>query len=662
MKKKLMMVALLLAGLSMGACVDDKESASVTAVRDAKTEQLESVAAMNSAAAQARQATAAAEAALKLAEAQAKQAQAELQKANAEYERKQAELQELRNQQESIDNKRKQALLEQELAQIEVRMKQIEQQMAQIKADMEEAEIKAQTALINAQAQLNRAKQSLLNYEKYLASAKTEAERRKIQAERDHLTNLANDYTDAVRALNTAKSDLNSYKRQLITAENDLTTLNENKEADIAKYKSDIALKQIQIEALKKYANYTENLDSLSLAYYSLYQQKEAASENYSYASNAYYFYQVTTDVIQELETLVYDDVLYNLALDNKLVDEEGELYVKSDQSTFVVPSQVTDLHLLNVINPYRWQQTKSLAYTYTSEDGDYSQTESWGLGDSLYIDIEINEDLRKFELDIEELLATNKQNYENATTKATKLQRLYNGKPTEADWKDGGSATKTCANMVDSTLILKAAYDKAAEADKATAKTAYETQLTKEQQCKEALENAINEQADAKLEQDCFNKVVDIIRNFDKYYAAFQTKITARNEQSLKDYSEKVSLWIELATKDYADDVATANFIAVSTIYVGSWEYNPNTGQFEEILDGASTIADKISTLEGEIKDLEDEIEDISDIEDKEVYIETLKARIEYQEQKVKVAEINAANAKAALEEALAKYSQAEE
>ena len=77
MKKKLMMVTLLLAGLTMGACVDDKESASVTAVRDAKTEQLESVAAMNSAAAEAKQAIAAAEAALKLAKAQAEQAAAQ---------------------------------------------------------------------------------------------------------------------------------------------------------------------------------------------------------------------------------------------------------------------------------------------------------------------------------------------------------------------------------------------------------------------------------------------------------------------------------------------------------------------------------------------------------------------------------------------------------
>ena len=46
MKKKLMMVAVLLGALSLGACVDNDESASVTAVRNAKAEQLKGAAAL----------------------------------------------------------------------------------------------------------------------------------------------------------------------------------------------------------------------------------------------------------------------------------------------------------------------------------------------------------------------------------------------------------------------------------------------------------------------------------------------------------------------------------------------------------------------------------------------------------------------------------------
>lgn len=664
MKKKLMMVTLLLAGFTMGACVDDKESASVTAVRDAKTEQLESVATMNAAAAEAKQAMAAAEAALKLAEAQAQQAAAELAKANAEYERKQAELQELKNQQESIDNQRKQTQIEQELLDIEQRKKGYEQQMASIKAEMEKAEIEAQTALINAQAQLNYAKKSLLDYEKYLASAKTDAERRRIQAERDHLTNLANDYTNAVTTLNTARTTLNTTKRNLVAAETGLTTLKENKEAEIAKKTNQIAQKQIQIDAYKKYANYTEDIDALRLEYTKLENAYNAAWDNYRYANNAYYSYSgVNTDAIDELEAVVYNDVLYNLAQYNSLVDENGQPYVKSDETTqYSVPAAVTSLDLLDVLN--RWQQKDDLIYTFESEDGEYSYSSGWweGLGDSLYIDIEINEDLRQFELAIESVLATNKQNYENATKDVTKLQRLYNGAPTEADYVTGGSATKACRNMVDSTAFLKSEYDKAAAAQKAAAKTKYETQLAAEQTCKSNLDAALLVQADAKLEQDCFDKVVDVIRNFDKYNTALQEKIKARNEQSLKDYSEKVDLWMEYRAKDYARSVAYADYDAARSIYQDTYEYDPVTGAWVVVQDGASTIARAIETLENQIKVLEEDIADVSRIELQEEYIEKLKAEIEYQEQEVKVAEINANNAKTALEEALAKYATAEE
>ena len=90
MKKKLMMVAVLLGALSLGACVDDNESASVTDLRGAKAEQLRSVAKLNEAKAEAEVIRANAEAAFKEAKAAYQQAQAdmeqfELQKAQEEY-------------------------------------------------------------------------------------------------------------------------------------------------------------------------------------------------------------------------------------------------------------------------------------------------------------------------------------------------------------------------------------------------------------------------------------------------------------------------------------------------------------------------------------------------------------------------------------------------
>ncbi|MFK2236140.1 hypothetical protein ACIXN4_21945 [Bacteroides fragilis] len=70
MKKKLMMVAVLLGALSLGACVDNNESASVEAVRNAKAEQLKGLAALANAQAEATKITAEAEAALKNAQAE----------------------------------------------------------------------------------------------------------------------------------------------------------------------------------------------------------------------------------------------------------------------------------------------------------------------------------------------------------------------------------------------------------------------------------------------------------------------------------------------------------------------------------------------------------------------------------------------------------------
>lgn len=66
MKKKLVMVAVLLGALSLGACVDNNESTSVEAVRNAKAEQLKGLAALANAQAEATKITAEAEAALKM--------------------------------------------------------------------------------------------------------------------------------------------------------------------------------------------------------------------------------------------------------------------------------------------------------------------------------------------------------------------------------------------------------------------------------------------------------------------------------------------------------------------------------------------------------------------------------------------------------------------
>lgn len=92
MKKKLMMVAVLLGALSLGACVDDNESASVTAIRNAKAKQLEAVANLANAQAEAEAVRAAAEAAFMAAQTAYQQALADATAAETEYLKQQYEL------------------------------------------------------------------------------------------------------------------------------------------------------------------------------------------------------------------------------------------------------------------------------------------------------------------------------------------------------------------------------------------------------------------------------------------------------------------------------------------------------------------------------------------------------------------------------------------
>ena len=77
MKKKFIAVSVLICALALGSttltsCVDDNESASVTAIRDAKAKQLTSLANYQQAQADAEKIIAEAEAAIRNAEAQAK--------------------------------------------------------------------------------------------------------------------------------------------------------------------------------------------------------------------------------------------------------------------------------------------------------------------------------------------------------------------------------------------------------------------------------------------------------------------------------------------------------------------------------------------------------------------------------------------------------------
>lgn len=205
MKKKLMMVAVLLGALSLGACVDNDESASVEAVRTAKAEQLKSVAAMNNAEAEAKKLLAEAEAALTNAEAEAKKIQNDFDK----------------------------GILATKMASEEAELKQA----------IAEAEEKMQVALDALKKALQTAD----------------------DATRGRITTLADAYKLAVGALNTLKVTVTGEQNTLIGLQYDLITAQEALAKNIAGYEKTISVNEAQIATYKEYGTGV-GLDGLKAA------------------------------------------------------------------------------------------------------------------------------------------------------------------------------------------------------------------------------------------------------------------------------------------------------------------------------------------------------------------------------------------------------------
>ena len=147
-----MIIAALLGALTFGACVDSQESASVTAIRNAKAEQLKSVATLNNAKAQAEATIAAAEAQIAAAQAQLLAAQAAKVQAEAAALAAETEAQKIAN--------------EIAAAQAEVAIAQAEAQIMAIQAKLELDLLKYQTDILNAKLTFNKAMQDLADDEK----------------------------------------------------------------------------------------------------------------------------------------------------------------------------------------------------------------------------------------------------------------------------------------------------------------------------------------------------------------------------------------------------------------------------------------------------------------------------------------------------------------
>lgn len=222
MNKKLVFGAVLLGAMTLTSCVDDTESASVTAIRQAKAEQLQSLADLNKANADAaliqanaykaaQEAIAAYNEAMK-AEAQARaaylQAQADYEAARTEIARDEARQ---RAEQAAVT-------LEESKAKLENYKKQLASLDAQYERDLYDNMLKALEAK-----------------EAYEAAIKTEDQ--KTQAK---LLALLENYQKENDELLDLRSTLNTWKMQLARLEAGLISPNQSAELNIAYYNRDI--------------------------------------------------------------------------------------------------------------------------------------------------------------------------------------------------------------------------------------------------------------------------------------------------------------------------------------------------------------------------------------------------------------------------------------
>lgn len=285
MKKKFMMAAVLLGALTLGSCVDDNESASVTAIRDAKAAQLSALATLYNAQA--------------AAEAVRAEAEAAFNKAQANFQ--------------------------------------------QAKADATAAE----TAFLTEKYKLELEKIAAV-YEAKIAEAKKEAALADKQAWNNvsnHVANVYEDYTNALGEIHSLSEELieKNYDLSMVDVNEEANQAYFDK--TIASYNQQIADKTAQIERLKslntdKAALETQMNNLAKQAYDLTYNQKPAAKEAEDKAKEAYddaYYTINRTQPSDQHEQLEWEasKLAYVKAIDTLMIAQNE--YIRTHSSISLV-------------------------------------------------------------------------------------------------------------------------------------------------------------------------------------------------------------------------------------------------------------------------------------------------------------------------------------
>ncbi len=642
--------------LTLSACIDGVESESVTAVRDAKTAELKSIAAMEKAEAEAMVALANAEAALKAADAAAQIAAAERAAALEELEALEQQLIELEkeyltltNEEAKKANEAAQARLEAEIEAQKVIKAEAEKELAELAAEMELAKVKNEEAILDAQLAMKKAKEELLDMEEALANAKTEAEKAELVARQNKLQAYSTAYSLALTDFVDATNTLNNYKKNLFDAMygiDGLEDLKAQKEVAIAENLKLIALEEAKIASYQKYQNYRgDNYDELQALLDELADVYYIAQDKYYGAEALYLAEKVDLTKAEELYTALQENEFYKLMLPE----------YSSPMISYEYYHVELGENLTSYVYAYNWLTAGTEYKTTTNRTYEIDDVPYTYPVDTLYIaPAELKTDVRVALIEINDELdyAINDPDDGRDYWKreAARLKALYNGEPftwekdskTE-EWEQ--EPIEDAVNALDAVAAAKKEYDEAKtdEAKKAAQKK-YEDALKARDLAKSEWDFAETQYNKKAGEVETYIQLIEYIENYDANVEALNDLVDEYNAAVAEANEISYDLWTKSMDAEVEFNAAAIEYNALYRVLAG---YNPVDGTGDAALN-ASEIAEKIIACQNEIDRLVKENEDISAITTQEGIVAECQNDVDMQTIRVEAAEaaLNAAKA----------------
>ncbi len=644
MKKKLMMVAVLLGALSLGACVDDNESASVTAVREAKAAQLNSIAAMNNAEAEAKLIYAEAEAQLKAAEAALQQALADKVAAEAKIKELEAQMAE-----DAYD-----AELAARLAQAEQERLTAEAAIARINGELQYYQMDLERRIAELQKELLQAQMDLQNKQDDIASQ-----------EMARLNKLAKNYSTLLYSVTEEKQSLAQLEAGKLALEAELADWQVEKEQSIAENNATIAFIDQQIALYKEYTNYTENLDAL--------QQdknlKEAQRDQLADKKNALYkTYNEALNAREDDEKLAE---MLNAINEHELM----ALYNNRWSNDYIYPGPGAYIYFGNYCPIQNFDNENVDAFAGTKEEyGTYflpAYTLEVEAQDLRQLDLLVKDaiaalDIKTLEENINAAETGTKALWEAAKKATTDAKSAWDAKPEDADLEEAYRQALSAEEFAKWQYNYSVDQLEEAEANKEKVETLYNLVKSSTADLEKAVADynaAVLEAAAPELDAYCAWKDGEEAYNeLDAEIAAINAVLYGQGEEqiTLIEYIQNQlgeNIYLSYYNNIYVDvfDLNNGWSNYQTGIWINMWSTFVTTNAGE--LDGAINIQNLIDALETQKETLLAANEDYSAATTKEELIEKKQAEIDGKKAIVNILDIQLAQAKAALDAAIAEY-----